>query len=112
MFIQVQFEITVSVPSLRKRHRGRRLTRKANFTEVFTCVRAQSEGRGSGDRVERIGYVRRKKMKIKHDVVITDVGSIATTWICTKSFWFLRPMDELLSYSSAMREPRSLTEGT
>lgn len=23
-----------------------------------------------------------------------------TAWICTKSFWFLRPMDKLLSYSS------------
>lgn len=28
------------------------------------------------------------------------VGCIASTWICTKSFWFLRPMDELLSFKS------------
>lgn len=36
------------------------------------------------------------------------VGCIASTWICTKSFWFLRPMDELLSFGS-VRKPRSLT---
>lgn len=35
------------------------------------------------------------------DAIIIGVSNIvATTWICTKSFWFLRPMDELLSFNS------------
>lgn len=33
-------------------------------------------------------------------VDITNVVCIAATWICTKSFWFLRPTDELLSFRS------------
>lgn len=30
----------------------------------------------------------------------SGAGFIAATWICTKSFWFLRPGDELLSFRS------------
>ena len=42
MFIQFHDVIIVSAPWLRKRKRGRRLTRNASFTAVFTCERAQS----------------------------------------------------------------------
>lgn len=38
-------------------------------------------------------------------VIIREVGCIAATWICTKSFWFLRPADELLSFRSCSSEP-------
>lgn len=37
VFIQLQLVVIVSTPSLRNRKRGSRLTKKANFTAVFTC---------------------------------------------------------------------------
>lgn len=46
------------------------------------------------------GYRRRVKIIIRLDVIISAEGCIAATWICTKSFWFLRPTDELLSFRS------------
>lgn len=51
-------------------------------------------------------------MKIikRDELKMSVVGCIAATWICTKSFWFLRPMDELLSFRSTS-EPQNLTEG-
>ena len=103
VFIQVQLVIIVSVPSFRNRKRGRRLTKKASLTAVLTWVKAQSDSRGRGDRVVRIGYARSVKIMIKLDAIISEVGCIATTWICTKSFWFLRPTDELLSFRSEGR---------
>ena len=42
---------------------------------------------------------------IKLVVIIREVVCIAATWICTKSFWFLRPADELLSFRSKASEP-------
>lgn len=39
-------------------------------------------------------------MVIRLEVIIRADGCIAATWICTKSFWFLRPTDELLSFRS------------
>lgn len=47
---------------------------------------------------------------IKLEVIISDVGCIAATWICTKSFWFLRPTDELLSFRSDSSEPWGSTK--
>lgn len=45
---------------------------------------------------------------MKREVGNTIGGTyIASTWTCTKSFWFLKPTDELLSYRSTS-EPRSL----
>lgn len=35
--------------------------------------------------------------------------SIASTWSCAKSLWFLRPTDELLSFGSGASEPRGPT---
>lgn len=52
-----------------------------------------------------IGKVRIKKMRIKLEVMRRGVVYIAATWICTKSFWFLRPTDELLSFRSRTSEP-------
>lgn len=100
MFIQLQLVIIVSAPWFRKRQRGRRLTKKANLTAVLTCSKAQSFACGLGVRVVSTGNVRRAKIIIKLEVIIMEVGCIAATWICTKSFWFLRPTDELLSFRS------------
>ena len=55
VFIQLQLVMIVSAPSLRKRNRGRRLTKKANFTAVLTWERAQLVSRGVGFRVVRTG---------------------------------------------------------
>lgn len=109
MFIQVQLVIIVSAPSLRKRQRGRMLVKKAHFTAVLTWVSAQLRGRGRGEKEERTGNVSSKKMRIRLVVIMVEVRCIAATWICTKSFWFLRPMDELLSFRSWASELRSLT---
>lgn len=51
------------------------------------------------------------KMIRRQDVIMAEEGCIAATWICTKSFWFLRPTDELLSFRSFFRMsgPRSPT---
>lgn len=103
----------VSAPSERKRKSGKRLTKKASFTAVFTCVRAQSGAEGLGERVVSTGYRRRPKIITRLDESIRGDGCIAATWICTKSFWFLRPTDELLSFRSMhSSEPRIPTEGT
>ena len=53
---------------------------------------AQCGGTGFGLRVVRTGRVRRVRTK-RREVVVTVMMYIATTWICTKSFWFLRPTD-------------------
>lgn len=100
VFIQVQLVIMASAPSFRKRARGKRLTKKANLTAVLTCTRAQLGVKGRAVRVVRTGYASSKKMVIKLEVIIREVVCIAATWICTKSFWFLRPTDELLSFRS------------
>lgn len=104
MFIQFQLVMIVSAPSFKKRNSGRRLTKKASFTAVFTWVRAQSLSKGLGEKEVRTGYASRRKIIIRLDVIIIGVWCIAATWICTKSFWFLRPTDELLSFRSFMGE--------
>lgn len=103
VFIQLQLVITASAPSFRKRERGSRLTRKAILTAVFTCFKAQSGFWGLGDIVVRIGCASRAKIIIRLVVMIRGVECIAFTWSCTKSFWFLRPTDELLSFKSIGR---------
>lgn len=100
MLVQFQLVTIASAPSFKNRNRGSRLTKKASFTAVFTLRSAQSFFRGLGLSVVRTGYESRKKTRIRLDDIISEVGSIATTWICTKSFWFLRPTDELLSFRS------------
>lgn len=100
IFIQLQLMIMVSAPSFRKRKSGKRLVRNASFTAVLTCFRAQSGVRGLGESVERMGEMSSAKIMTRLDVIIRGVVSIAFTWSCTKSFWFLRPTDELLSFRS------------
>lgn len=51
-------------------------------------------------------------MMIRLEVIISAEGCIAATWICTKSFWFLRPTDELLSFRSLASEPWGPTKVT
>ena len=55
VFIQVQLVMMVSAPSFRKRQRGKRLTKKASLTAVFTWVRAQFGPCGVGVKVVRTG---------------------------------------------------------
>lgn len=92
--------MTVSAPSDRKSARGRRLTINDSLTAVFTWERAQVVFFWVGVRVVITGYNSRVKIINRLVVIIRGVGCIAATWICTKSFWFLRPMDELLSFRS------------
>lgn len=49
-------------------------------------------------------------MMIRLEVIISADECIAATWICTKSFWFLRPTDELLSFRSCSSEPWGSTK--
>ena len=92
MFIQAQLVTIVSVPSFKKIHKGIKLTKKASLTAVFTCEVAQCEGAGWGFMVVITGRIRSVITKRREDVMMVVVN-IAITWICTKSFWFLRPMD-------------------
>ena len=94
VFIQFHEVMIASAPSFRNINRGTRLTKKARATAVLTWEMAQSGFRGCGCRVVKIGYANSKKIMTKLDDIISDEGCIAATWICTKSFWFLRPMDE------------------
>ena len=73
---------------------------------------AQSVGTGRGLRVERTGRISRVRTSRREDVIILVV-CIASTWICTKSFWFLRPTDGFYPLEAAemTREPWGLTEG-
>lgn len=113
MFIQLQLVMIASAPSFINKNRGRRATKNASFTADFTCVRAQSAARGEGERVVSTGYTSNKKIVIRLVVIIKEVGGIAATWICTKSFWFLRPADELLSFRSLITsEPWGPTKVT
>lgn len=110
VFIQVQLVIIVSAPSFINKKRGSRLTRNASFTAVLTCVRAQSGDCGRGERVVSTGYTSREKIMTRLVDIIREVGCIAATWICTKSLWFLRPVDELLSFRSRASEPWGSTK--
>lgn len=90
----------VSAPSLKKINRGRRLTKNASLTAVITCERAQSSSRGEGLRVVMMGYTKITKTRRSEEVIESVAGCIVSAWICTKSFWFLRPTDRLLSFRS------------
>lgn len=87
---------------------GRRLIKNAVLTAVLTCVFAHSGFCGCGLSVVTRGSIRIIRTRISEDDIIRVAEFIASTWICTKSSWFLRPMDELLSFRS-VRKPRILT---
>lgn len=59
-----------------------------------------------------MGCKRSRKIMIRLEDIISEVECIATTWICTKSSWFLRPVDELLSFRSYTSEPWGPTKVT
>lgn len=82
--------------------------KNAVLTAVLTWVRAHPEFLGFGLNVVSSGNRRVARTKVSEDDMIKAVWVIASAWICTKSFWFLRPMDELLSFRS-VRKPRILT---
>lgn len=111
MFVQDQVVVIVSAPWSKRRKRGSRLIKKANLMAVLVFVRAQSWLRGLGLKVVRTGYNRIRKIIIMQEGKNRAVECIAATWSCTKSFWFLRPMDELLSFRSCvgLSELRGLT---
>ena len=113
VFIQVQLVTMVSVPSFKNINRGAKLMKNASLTAVFTWEVAHPEGVGWGLRVVRIGRARRVRTS-RREVVTIVVMCIASTWICTKSFWFLRPTDDCYPLEAGVvlsREPRGLTEG-
>lgn len=96
VFIQCQVVIIVSTPWSKKINIGSRLTTNAVLTAVLTWVTAQSGFLGAGLIVVIRGYARRAKISTSDDVSISVV-CIALAWICTKSFWFLRPTDSCYS---------------
>ena len=108
--IQLQLVRTTSVPSLRKRKRGPRLTRKAIITAVFTWVRAQVFFKGVGFMAHNNGNRSSMSVVIKEEENIYVKGVIAATWSCTKSFWFLKPADDCYPLG-ASSEPWGRTKG-
>lgn len=98
MFIQFHVVIIVSVPWSKKMTKGIILMKNAVLTAVLACLRAQSCFRGWGLSVMIRGQM--SVVKVNRRVVVIIVFTIAATWSCTKSFWFLRPTDELLSFRS------------
>lgn len=97
MFIQDQVLMIVSMPWSSMMDRGRRLMKNASFTAVlawwavFWSFLAVDKSRG---------YSKVMNIRVRLDPVIMAVGCITSTWSCTKTFWFLKPMDELLSFRS------------
>ena len=61
---------------------------------------------------KRVAKIRIREVDIRSEVSYEyiawwDHRCIAFAWSCTKSFWFLRPMDELLSFKSPDRASES-----
>lgn len=93
VFIQDQVVIIVSNPSLINKINGNRLIMNDILTEFLTQVEDQLEGCGFVVIVEIKGMIRKVKIIRRLEDIIKEVECITTAWICTKSFWFLRPMD-------------------
>ena len=79
---------------------------KASFTAVFTWVMAQELLLGAGFRVPSRGISNSVSVVIREEENKYTEGLIAATWSCTKSFWFLKPVDNYYPLG-ASREPRS-----
>lgn len=105
VFIHCQFVMMPSVFKSRKIISGRRLMKNAELTAIFVMF-AMLDFSWSGFSVINRGNIRIKKIRRSDECIINVI--LASTWICTKSFWFLRPTDKLLSFRS-MRKPRILT---
>lgn len=93
VFIQDQFVIIVSVPSLRKRNRGIRLTKNAVFTAVLMWAELDLGGVSFVESVVRTGVSRSASRSIREEPAVNGAACIVFTWTCTKSFWRLRPAD-------------------
>lgn len=101
VFIHWTSEITSWAPVYRKIERGNKLLMNAIFIALlyrpvsgFMPKRAAQRGPDAGE-ISAMMVTRRP-------VGITAAACIiASTWICAKSFWFLRPGDELLSFRSS-----------
>lgn len=91
-----------SAPWSRKMISGIMLMKKAVDTAFLAYLRAQFWFKGEGVNVISRGQTR--IVRVRRRVVIIIVFTIAATWSCTKSFWFLRPTDELLSFRSGLGE--------
>lgn len=91
IFIQFQVVTMLSVPWSRKMIRGMMLIKNAVLTAVLACLRAQFWFKGVGFSVMIRGQI--KIVRVRSRAVVMIVVTIAATWSCTKSFWFLRPMD-------------------
>lgn len=105
VFIHCQFVIIPSVFKFRKIINGKRLMKNAELTATLV-IPAMFDPCWLGFNVVSSGYTKIKKIRRSDECIINVI--LASTWICTKSFWFLRPTDELLSFKSA-RKPRILT---
>lgn len=93
VFIHFQVMVAVSSPSVIKRKSGGRLIKKASLTALVAWLCAQSFcGAGELSVLSR-GRTKRVIVRSSMEVIIVVV-CIAFTWICTKSFWLLRPMDD------------------
>ena len=93
-FIHCQVVTIASVPSFKKMNSPTRLRKKALLTEVLTWASAQFWLSGEGRRVSARGAVRTASVRVRLEERVSVVKSIAFTWSCTKSFWFLRPTDD------------------
>lgn len=97
IFIQFQVVMILSVPWSKKIIRGIVLIKNAVLTAVLTYFRAHFWSKGVGLSVVIRGHIRIARVRRR---VVVIISAIAATWSCTKSLWFLRPTDELLSFRS------------
>lgn len=93
VFIQFQLVMTVSAPSFMNKNRGSRETRNASLTAFLGCIDTESVFSGLGNRVANTGYNNTSRITARLVDITSEGRYIAATWICTKSFWFLRPAD-------------------
>ena len=71
------------------------------MTEVFTKLMAEAGCWGLVEKALRMGKISSVRTAARvEDNIREGIVILAATWICTKSFWFLRPTDELLSFRS------------
>ena len=81
MFIQCQEVVTDSAPSLRNKKSGRRLTKKAKATAVFTEEVAQSCLRWVGVRACATGAAKMKIIRSRLEVIMIGVDSMISCYL-------------------------------
>lgn len=91
--------------------RGTRLIRKVIKTVVLIRPAISKGERVVRDNRARTGDANSTRIiRSKEDMGVM-ISGIAATWICTKSFWFLRPTDELLSFRSGVEKSPGFQPG-